>query len=85
MLSFFFVLACLATPPLLMWWMIRVQRRVRAMARKPEKPYSQPYVDEIRSEDGLSYGTRFNPNDELIAATHASNARTPEKDIQGIR
>ena len=85
MFSFFFVLACLATPPLLMWWMVRVQRRVRTMARKPETPYSQPYEDEVRAADGLSYGRRFNPNDELISATHASDARTFEKDIQGIR
>jgi hypothetical protein len=56
-----FTLLCFAAPPLLMWWMLRVQRRVRAQARlkreeEPRMPAETAYVEAERGADGLSYG-----------------------------
>jgi hypothetical protein len=80
-----FVILCLVAPFLLMWRLLVVQRRVRAMPRKPASAYSQPYADEVRSADGLSYAKRFEVNDELLAATRKADERSAIKDLEGRR
>jgi hypothetical protein len=72
----------LAVPALLMWWMITVQRRVRARirAQRPEKrelPEVPAYEEGERAADGLSYG-RAMPGEALRPA-----GLTPE--IDGIQ
>lgn len=57
------VILCLIAPPLAMWWMVVVQRRVRAQmrARREEEGRLRPgigYVEEERGADGFSYGRR---------------------------
>lgn len=72
----------LALPALLMWWMITVQRRVRARVRGQRQeaeavPDEPPYEETERGADGLSYG-RATPGEPLRPA-----GLTPE--IDGIK
>jgi hypothetical protein len=83
--SAIFVILCLAAPFLLMWRLLVVQRRVRAMPRKSQSAYSQPYTDEVRGADGLVYAKRFEMNDELLAATRKADERSAIKDLEGRR
>jgi hypothetical protein len=76
------ILVCFAIPPLLMWWMITVQRRVRARAREQRPNQAQlpavlAYEDAERGADGLTYG-RAMPGEGLRPA-----GLTPE--IDGIQ
>jgi hypothetical protein len=54
------ILLCMAAPPFFMWWMLRVQRRVRAQMRVDREAKHHPdqpaYVDEVHRIDGLAYG-----------------------------
>jgi hypothetical protein len=78
-------LLCLAAPPLLMWWMITVQRRVRAemrMKRESEArlPAEPAFIDAETGPDGLSYG-RMAPVEPL-----RPEGLTPELDgIQALQ
>lgn len=87
MLGALFVLLCLVAPVLLMWRLLVVQRRVRAMTRKPESDatYTAPYTDAIASADGLTCGRSFDVNDELLAATRRSDEPSDIKNLQGQR
>jgi len=87
MLSFLFVILCLIAPFLIMWRLFAVQRRVREMSRGKgsASTFEVPYVDEIRSSDGLSYSRQFDVNDELIAATREGEERSGFKDLNGRR
>jgi hypothetical protein len=74
----------LALPALLMWWMLTVQRRVRARMReqrqRPDEtrfPEVPPFEEGERAADGLSYG-RAMPGEPLRPA-----GLTPE--IDGIQ
>ena len=64
------MLLALATPLFLMWWLIRVQRRVREQmrerraAREP-MPATIGYVDSEQGNDGLSYGRRMDPSESF--------------------
>lgn len=83
--NFIFVMLCLAAPFLLMWRLLAVQRRVRAMPRKEQSGYSQPYTDEVSSADGLVHAKSFEVNDELLAATRKADERSIVKDLEGRR
>lgn len=61
----------LALPPLLMWWMLRVQRRVRERmrgSRPDDSPFAATpgYVDEVGGAGGLSYGRASDATDLLM-------------------
>jgi hypothetical protein len=87
MLSALFVLVCLIAPVALMWWLLRVQRRVRALPRKAGAgvPEVAAYTDQVRGADGLVYGRAFEVNDELLAATRRSDEPSDVKNLQGQR
>jgi len=87
MLSTLFFLVCLTAPIAIMWWLLRVQRRVRALPRKAgaDVPEIAAYTDEVRSANGLSYGRAFDVNDELLAATRQSDEPSDVKNLQGQR
>ena len=87
MLAFLFVLACLVAPFLLMWWAVVARRRVQAIPRKPEvaAPTETPYVDQVKTADGLSFSRSFSVNDELIAAARKADERSGIKDLEGRR
>ena len=82
-----FVILCLLAPFAIMWWLLRVQRRVRAMSRRPETavPDAVAYTDEMRSADGLIYSRRFEVNEELLAADRRSGEPSDLKNLQGQR
>jgi hypothetical protein len=81
------VIACLIAPFALMWWLLRVQRRVRALPRKDEAEprFGAPFTDEVRSADGLVYAKAFDVNDELLEATRRVAEPSDVKNLQGIR
>jgi hypothetical protein len=87
MLSLLFVLFCLAAPFLLMWWAVVASRRVQALPRKPlvDSAAETPYVDQVRTADGLSYSRAFSVNDELLAAALKADERSGIKDLEGRR
>ena len=87
MLGVLFVILCLVAPVLLMWRVLAVQRRVRAMTRRPDgdAPYVAPYTDVVASADGLTCARTFDVNDELLAATRKSNEPSDIKNLQGQR
>jgi hypothetical protein len=80
------IVLCLVGPPLLMWWMITVQRRVRRQSRErrpetSELPQAPAFVDATRGDDGLTYG-RVHPGTDPLAAL----GPTPELDgIQALQ
>jgi hypothetical protein len=58
-------------PIILMIWMMAVQRRVRrgaGLGIEPELPAVEPWEEVIKSENGLVYMKRHNPNDGLSDA-----------------
>jgi len=83
----FFLL--LASPFLLMWWMVVARNRVRNMPRgrerEEEAPFEPAYTDVVKSADGLSYGRSFAVNEELLTATRKSGEPDGIKDLQGRR
>lgn len=87
MLGALFVILCLVAPVLLMWRLLAVQRRVRAMARAPDNdaPHIAPYTDAVASADGLTYARSFDVNDKLLAATRKSDEPSDVKNLQGQR
>ncbi|MEA3031963.1 MAG: hypothetical protein QOG13_3288 [Sphingomonadales bacterium] len=88
MLSALFVLLCLIAPVAIAWWLLRVQRRVRALPRRSsaaQVPEVAAYTDQMRGADGLAYGRAFDVNDELLAATRRSDEPSDVKNLQGQR
>lgn len=84
----FFLL--LASPFLLMWWMVVARNRVRNMPRGREReeeapPFEAAYTETLTSADGLSYARSFNVNEELLTATRKGGEPDPVKDLQGRR
>lgn len=84
----FFLL--LASPFLLMWWMVSVRNRVRAMPRGPEReeeapPFEAPWTDTETQADGLSYARSYSVNEELLTATRKGGEPDGIKDLQGRR
>ena len=84
------VILCLVSPFLLMWWMVTLQRRVRAQPRTAEEdesdlPPSPAYVEEVRGADGLSYGRRSDASDVLLPPRASEGELDGIKALQGRR
>jgi hypothetical protein len=80
----------LASPFLIMWWMVTVRNRVRSLPRGPEReeeapPFETPYEETLTAADGLIYARSFAVNEELITATRKGNEPDGIKALQGRR
>jgi hypothetical protein len=84
---FFFLLA---SPFLLMWWMVVARNRVRNMPRGREREEESPafeaaWTDTVKSADGLNYSRSFSVNEELLTATRRGDEPDDVKNLQGRR
>jgi hypothetical protein len=83
----FFLL--LASPFLMMWWMVAARNRVRNLTRgrerEEEAPFETAYTETLTSADGLSYSRSFSVNEELLTATRKGDVQDGIKALQGRR
>jgi hypothetical protein len=84
------VLLALAAPLVLMWWMIRVQRRVREQMRGRRADDARAaaplgYVDAERGADGLTYGRRMDPAESFGAPDPLAGELDGIKALEGRR
>lgn len=89
-MSGLFVLLCIASVPLLMWWMTVQRRRVREKMRAAAEAVEVPSqtagtVEEERRSDGLSYGRRHMTADEVLAPDDTGGEVGGVRAIQGRR
>lgn len=91
MLGALFVLLCLVAPFLIMWHLIRVQRRVKEIMRvrreeeRREARVEEPWVEAQRGADGYTYARAYSPDDQLLAAARKADESDIFKDLEGRR
>lgn len=84
-LTFVVAVGLLLLPLLLIWRMMRVQRRVRAQMARQEGRIEDAYVDGVASSDGLTTGLAFQHDPALSAADRSSTGIDDVKNLEGRR